>query len=104
MKKITMRSLMWGAAIVAALFICETGLDILRPCAAMGGTTLTTAPRISVQEARQNTLSGESLLVCAYKDDSQFNTMRLDRGISLNEFLSKLPDISKKREIIFYCS
>jgi len=104
MKKTTMRPLMWGAAIVAALFICETGLDILRPCAAMGGGTSTPVPRISVQEARQKTLSGESLFVCAYGKDSRFNDMRLDRGISLNEFLSRLPDIPKEREIIFYCS
>lgn len=104
MKKITMRPLIWGAAIVIALFVCATGLDILQSCAAMGGNVPAEVPRISVQEARQNTLSGESLLVCAYEKDSQFNDIRLDRGISLKEFLSKLPDISKEKEIIFYCA
>ncbi|MBW2560630.1 MAG: ArsR family transcriptional regulator [Deltaproteobacteria bacterium] len=70
----------------------------------MGGSTSTPVPRISVEEARQKTLSGEALFVCAYEKDSLCKDIRLDRGISLSEFLTKLPNISKEKEIIFYCS
>jgi hypothetical protein len=48
--------------------------------------------------------SGVALLVCAYDDDSKFKRMQLQGAISLNEFKSKLPSLTKDREIIFYCA
>jgi hypothetical protein len=90
--------------IMLVLFVCGTVLGSLQSCKVEKGNAVTDVPRISVEEARQKTLSGESLFVCAYEDDEQFNKLRLDKGISLKEFESKLPDISKEQEIIFYCA
>ena len=66
--------------------------------------TLADVPRIAVDTAREKSSSGEALLVCAYDSDERFNTMRLDGAISLREFKMKLTDISRTREIIFYCA
>ena len=61
-------------------------------------------PRITVEEARQKVLAGESLFVCAYDDDVRFNRLRLDGAISLKEFQSHLAELPKNKEIIFYCA
>jgi hypothetical protein len=61
-------------------------------------------PRITVEEARQRVLTGESLFVCAYDDDVSFNQLRLDGAVSFKEFKSHLAELSKDREIIFYCA
>jgi hypothetical protein len=83
------------------LFACGTVLGSLQSCK---DEAISNVPRISVEKARQKTLSGESLFVCAYDDDASCNEIRLDRGISLAEFESKISDVSKEREIIFFCS
>ncbi len=58
--------------------------------------------RISPQEAYKKVKSGDALLVCAYEDEEKFNTMHLDGAISLREFKSRLPSLSKEQEIVFY--
>jgi hypothetical protein len=94
-------------ASVAVFTICFVLLVLpyLAPfLSAKGGLGMADAPRISITEARAKTLSWEALLVCAYDSDDKFNQMRLERAISFSEFKRKLPEISKKREIIFYCA
>ena len=90
--------------IVVILFALGIVLNSLQSCKNEEVNAKSEVPRISLEQARQNTLSGESLFVCAYEDDAKCNKIRLDRGISLTEFESKLSDVSKEREIIFYCS
>jgi len=61
-------------------------------------------PRITVEEARQKVVTGESLFVCAYDDDTRFNQLRLDGAVSLKEFQSHLAELPRYKEIIFYCA
>lgn len=61
------------------------------------------APRIEVEKARKEILSGKAIFVCGYEDDEKYLTMRLDRSMSFSEFKNKLPDLAKEQEIIFYC-
>ena len=60
--------------------------------------------RISPEEAVQEINEESALLVCAYDDDQKFNRLHLKGAISLAEFKSKLPSLSKDKEIIFYCA
>jgi hypothetical protein len=71
----------------------------------MGRTKRMAEPRrVTPEEIYQRVKSGVALLVCAYDDDSKFKRMQLQGAISLNEFKSKLPSLTKDREIIFYCA
>ena len=59
--------------------------------------------RISVQDARAKMLAANPpLLVCGYEEDQKFRLFRLEGAIPFSEFQSKLPSLSKDREIIFY--
>jgi hypothetical protein len=58
--------------------------------------------RVAPEEIYEKVKSGKALLVCAYEDDAKFKMMQLESAISLNEFKSKLPSLSKDQEIIFY--
>jgi rhodanese-related sulfurtransferase len=60
--------------------------------------------RISPKEVYEKLIMGRALLVCAYEDEAKFKKMRLQGAISLNEFKSKLPSLSKDQEIVFYCA
>ena len=42
------------------------------------------------------------MLVCAYEDDAKFRKMPLQNAISLQDFKTRLPALSKEQEIIFY--
>jgi hypothetical protein len=59
--------------------------------------------RMSPQEVRNKVQSGKALLVCGYEEDVKFNKMKLEGGISLNEFEKRIPELPKEQEIIFYC-
>jgi hypothetical protein len=48
--------------------------------------------------------SGKALLVCGYDDDAKFKALRLEGALSLKEFETRLPKLSKDQEIIFYCA
>jgi hypothetical protein len=48
--------------------------------------------------------TGTALLVCAYDQEEKFLKFRLEGAISLKELESRLPDLPKDREIIFYCA
>jgi len=60
--------------------------------------------RIAPEEVRQKVTSGSAMLVCAYEDEERFRMLHLQGAISLAEFRSRLPSLSKDQEIIFYCA
>lgn len=60
--------------------------------------------RVRPEEVRPKVGSGEALLVCAYEQDWKFLQMNLEGAISFSEFQSRLPSLSKNREIVFYCA
>ncbi len=60
--------------------------------------------RIPPDEVRKKVLAGEALLVCSYEDDERFERTRIEGAISYNEFESLKGDLSKGREIVFYCA
>lgn len=60
--------------------------------------------RIGVKEARLKNQSGQALLVCAYEEGDKFNEYHLEGAITWQTFTSKLPQMAKDDEIIFYCA
>lgn len=60
--------------------------------------------RIAPEEVRQKVTSGSAVLVCAYEDEERFRMLHLQGAVSLAEFRSRLPSLSKDQEIIFYCA
>ena len=62
------------------------------------------APRISPQDTHRLVTAGQAILVCAYEDETKCNTMMLQGAISLKEFESRLPNLTKDQPIIFYCA
>lgn len=60
--------------------------------------------RISPKQVREKITSGDALLVCAYDDENKFRENHLEGALSLAEFKSKLPSLSKDQEFIFYCA
>lgn len=64
---------------------------------------MTEPTRVTPKEVYQKLKSGTTLLVCAYDDEATFRRMKLQGAISLKEFKSILPSLSKDREIVFYC-
>jgi len=65
---------------------------------------MTEPERISPKEVYEKLKTGAAVLVCAYEDDEKFRTIHLEGAISLNEFRSNLPSLSKNRVIVFYCA
>jgi len=62
-------------------------------------------PRIGVEETRKKQQEGDDLLlVCAYEDNEKFQNNHLDGAISFSDFQSRLPDLSRDHEIVFYCA
>jgi len=104
MKRVLVQRFCIIVIVIGVLMVCGTLLGLLQSCTHGRVEAKSEVSRISVEEARQKTLSGESLLVCAYEDDAKCNKIRLDRSISLSEFEATLSDITKEREIIFFCS
>ncbi len=60
--------------------------------------------RVPPAEVREKLKLGQALLVCAYPSEERFRSLRLEGAISLQEFESRLPSLSKDQEIIFYCA
>jgi hypothetical protein len=59
---------------------------------------------INPEEAYNKLKTGAALLVCAYDSEEKFKTLPLEGAISLGEFKSTFPSLSKDQEIIFYCA
>lgn len=104
MKGVQTKHFSASLTMVLFLFVGTIMLGSLQSCQYGGSEAVEKVPRVSVEKARQNTLSGESLFVCAYEDFESCNKIRLDRGMLLKEFESMLSDVSKEKEIIFYCT
>jgi hypothetical protein len=60
--------------------------------------------RMEVDEARRDSSSGRALLVCAYADEARCRTIALEGSMSLAEFESRVPSLSKNQKIIFFCA
>ena len=60
--------------------------------------------RISPEEARPKVTSGSALLVCAYEDEEKCRKVHLEGAIFLTELKSRVSDLPKEQEIIFYCA
>jgi hypothetical protein len=58
---------------------------------------------INPEEAYNKLKTGADLLVCEYDCEQKFKKMPLEGAISLDEFKSKFPSLSKDQEVIFYC-
>jgi hypothetical protein len=60
--------------------------------------------RVSPVEIYENVKSGKTLLVCGYDDDRKSKMMRLEGSISLSDFRSRLSNLARNQEIVFYCA
>lgn len=60
--------------------------------------------RVSAEEIREDVVSGETLLVCAYDDDAKFSRNHLEGAIPLSEFKARVPDLARDDKIVFYCA
>lgn len=72
--------------------------SILLPCRGMADI-----PRISVEDSRRKTHSGEALLVCVY-DDAKCRKANLDGSIPLSALETRAGTLPKSQELIFYCA
>jgi hypothetical protein len=61
------------------------------------------AKRISIEEARRKVQGGEALFVCAYDSEEMCGGIRLEKAMTMGEFNSRLSEIPKEKELIFYC-
>lgn len=64
---------------------------------------MSSSQRISPTEAREKVLADRALLICAYDSNEKFQANHLDRAISLDNFKSRLSELAKSTELIFYC-
>ena len=60
--------------------------------------------RVPPEEIYPRVKSGGSLLVCAYDNDETCGSMRLEGSIFLNNLKSRISQVPKDQEIIFYCA
>jgi len=60
--------------------------------------------RLSPTEALGRIRLGKALLVCAYPDMETCSKMWLRGALTRTEFHSRLPQLKKDQEIIFYCA
>ncbi len=65
---------------------------------------MSSVERITPWDVRKGLQAGRLLLVCAYRDETKFRSMRLEGAISLGEFETMAPSLSRNMEIVFYCA
>jgi hypothetical protein len=66
---------------------------------------MTEVPRIEPSEVQKKQNSGQKLwFVCGYDDDDRCAQIKIDNGISLSDFTSRVPSLSRDEEIVFYCA
>jgi rhodanese-related sulfurtransferase len=61
-------------------------------------------PKIDVKQARHDIEASDALLVCAYDSEDKFESNHLQGAIPLDELRSNEEELSKQRELIFYCA
>lgn len=59
--------------------------------------------RISPETAKSEMEAGKAVMVCAY-DDEHCKSMQIEGTLLRGDFVSKLSNIPKDKEIIFYCN
>jgi hypothetical protein len=60
--------------------------------------------RVDAFETSERQARSEALLVCAYENDRQLETVRLDGGISFSSLRRELPSLRPEQQVIFYCA
>jgi rhodanese-related sulfurtransferase len=60
--------------------------------------------RVSAHDIHEGVVSGTTLLVCAYDDDSKFRNNNLEGAIPLSEFKTRVVDLERDTKIVFYCA
>ena len=60
--------------------------------------------RVSVNDVRKKTHSGDAMLVCAYDDDTKCDHFHLEDSINLTQFKSESDHLDKSKEIFFFCA
>jgi rhodanese-related sulfurtransferase len=65
---------------------------------------MATLEKIDAGEACKLLSDPETLLVCAYEGDEEFQQHHLEGAISLHDFLSRKESLRKGQPIIFYCA
>lgn len=58
--------------------------------------------RLAASVVKKGVDSGETLLVCAYKDDAQFDRYHLEGAIPFSEFSTRLDGLAKDTRLVFY--
>lgn len=62
------------------------------------------AAKIDPKQAKHDAGVGDALIVCAYDSQEKYEANHLQGAISLDELQSRESDLSKERELIFYCA
>ena len=57
---------------------------------------------VDARDAFTHIKNTSAILVCAYERDDKFHRLQLEGAISLSEFQSIAPTVSKDTELIFY--
>ncbi|GJQ49781.1 arylamine N-acetyltransferase-like protein [Candidatus Kuenenia stuttgartiensis] len=65
---------------------------------------MTILAKIDARRAFELLADPETLLVCAYEGDEEFQQHHLEGAISLHDFLSRKESLRKGQPIIFYCA
>jgi hypothetical protein len=67
-------------------------------------STKIVSPRIGAREAHEEVQAGRAIFVCGYDDEEKCRRLHLEGAISFNEFVGRLPSVSRDQEVIFYCA
>ena len=65
---------------------------------------MTMPVRVTPQEIYPRVKAGQTLLVCAYPNEAKCRSMQLEGALFLRELQSRLPDLPKDQEIVFFCA
>lgn len=65
---------------------------------------MSNASRLTAQDIREGVVSGSTLLVCAYDNETKFLNNNLEGAIPLAEFKARVLDLEKDTRIVFYCA
>lgn len=66
---------------------------------------VSTVERITPQQAHSHMHSNaHAMLVCAYDSEEEFRQNHLEGAMALKQFASRMDNLPKDQEIIFYCA
>jgi hypothetical protein len=82
----------------------QPGSDTTSADRSPASTKRTLTPiRISVEEARRASVSGEALLVCAYALEVKCERARLEGALTLQELRERQASLPDEMPLLFYC-